>query len=99
MHLSTWTDNWVDLPLNEDLYYEIAGTDRTIFRSENGQGDRAGGYEQDVWNLLNHNQEARGMDRSNGMLYAPVGKAQPVQARRVYFCRYVAGAWTYIRYV
>lgn len=23
MHLSTWTDNWVDLPLNEDLYYEM----------------------------------------------------------------------------
>ncbi|MDF2964276.1 MAG: oxidoreductase, partial [Paenibacillus sp.] len=22
MHLSTWTDNWVDLPINEDLYYE-----------------------------------------------------------------------------
>ncbi|MGG3282912.1 Gfo/Idh/MocA family protein [Paenibacillus solani] len=23
MHLSTWTDNWVDLPLDEDLYYEM----------------------------------------------------------------------------
>lgn len=23
MHLSTWTDNWVELPLNEDLYYEM----------------------------------------------------------------------------
>lgn len=23
MHLSTWTDNWVDLPLNEELYYEM----------------------------------------------------------------------------
>lgn len=22
MHLSTWLDNWVDLPINEDLYYE-----------------------------------------------------------------------------
>ncbi|MCU6795241.1 MULTISPECIES: Gfo/Idh/MocA family protein [Paenibacillus] len=22
MHLSSWTDNWVDLPINEDLYYE-----------------------------------------------------------------------------
>lgn len=22
MHLSAWTDNWVDLPLNEDLFYE-----------------------------------------------------------------------------
>ncbi|WP_019533621.1 Gfo/Idh/MocA family protein [Paenibacillus ginsengihumi] len=22
MHLSTWTDNWVDLPIDEDLYYE-----------------------------------------------------------------------------
>jgi predicted dehydrogenase len=22
IHLSTWTDNWVDLPINEDLYYE-----------------------------------------------------------------------------
>jgi len=23
MHLSTWTDNWVDLPLNESLYLEL----------------------------------------------------------------------------
>lgn len=23
MHLSSWTDNWVDLPINEDLYYEL----------------------------------------------------------------------------
>lgn len=23
MHLSTWTDHWVDLPLDEDLYYEL----------------------------------------------------------------------------
>ncbi|MNI82307.1 hypothetical protein D3C73_1390030 [compost metagenome] len=22
MLLSTWTDNWVDLPINEDLFYE-----------------------------------------------------------------------------
>jgi predicted dehydrogenase len=22
MHLSSWTDSWVDLPINEDLYYE-----------------------------------------------------------------------------
>lgn len=22
MHLSTWTDHWVELPINEDLYYE-----------------------------------------------------------------------------
>lgn len=22
MHLSAWTDNWVDLPMNEDLFYE-----------------------------------------------------------------------------
>ena len=22
MHLSSWTDNWVDLPINEDLFYE-----------------------------------------------------------------------------
>ena len=22
MHLSAWTDNWVDLPLNEDLFLE-----------------------------------------------------------------------------
>jgi predicted dehydrogenase len=22
MHLSTWTDNWVDLPIDEDLFYE-----------------------------------------------------------------------------
>ncbi|MDB5083437.1 MAG: oxidoreductase [Bacilli bacterium] len=22
IHLSAWTDNWVDLPINEDLYYE-----------------------------------------------------------------------------
>jgi len=23
MHLSTWTDNWVDLPIDEELYYEL----------------------------------------------------------------------------
>lgn len=23
MHLSAWTDNWVDLPIDEDLYYEM----------------------------------------------------------------------------
>jgi len=23
MHLSTWTDNWVDLPIDEDLYYDL----------------------------------------------------------------------------
>lgn len=23
MHLSSWTDNWVELPVNEDLYYEM----------------------------------------------------------------------------
>lgn len=23
MHLSAWTDNWVDLPLDEELYYEL----------------------------------------------------------------------------
>jgi len=23
MHLSTWTDDWVDLPIDEDLYYEL----------------------------------------------------------------------------
>ncbi|NLB43337.1 MAG: gfo/Idh/MocA family oxidoreductase, partial [Clostridiales bacterium] len=22
MHLSSWTDSWVDIPVNEDLYYE-----------------------------------------------------------------------------
>ena len=22
MHLSAWTDNWVELPIDEDLYYE-----------------------------------------------------------------------------
>ena len=22
MHLSSWTDSWVDLPINEDLFYE-----------------------------------------------------------------------------
>ncbi|QNK59776.1 Gfo/Idh/MocA family protein [Paenibacillus sp. PAMC21692] len=39
MHLSTWTDNWVDLPIDEDLYYSYL--QKNIEESRNRKGVKA----------------------------------------------------------
>lgn len=39
MHLSTWTDNWVDLPIDEDLYYSFL--QQKIAESNNRKGVKA----------------------------------------------------------
>ncbi|MDQ6420390.1 Gfo/Idh/MocA family oxidoreductase [Paenibacillus sp. LHD-117] len=39
MHLSTWTDNWVDLPIDEDLYYSFL--QQKIEQSNNRKGVKA----------------------------------------------------------
>ncbi|WP_214628577.1 Gfo/Idh/MocA family protein [Paenibacillus agaridevorans] len=39
MHLSTWTDNWVDLPIDEELYYSYL--QKKIEESRNRKGVKA----------------------------------------------------------
>jgi predicted dehydrogenase len=39
MHLSTWTDNWVDLPIDEELYYSYL--QKEIEESRNRKGVKA----------------------------------------------------------
>lgn len=39
MHLSTWTDNWVDLPIDEELYYQFL--QQKIAESSNKKGVNA----------------------------------------------------------
>jgi aspartyl/asparaginyl beta-hydroxylase (cupin superfamily) len=43
MLLSTWTDNWVDLPIDEDLFYEHL---QQRIASSNSKKDKAGNSNQ-----------------------------------------------------
>lgn len=45
MHLSAWTEDWVDLPLDEDLFYEKLQEKikTSVFRKETGGGPGHGG--------------------------------------------------------